>query len=249
MYKIKFNEYQKIRLNSEFYNKGRKENLSSVLAKIIKYSEDGVLKTTLSKLHRYTAFGRYKTLSRSYFYELVDQLFYMKLLKRVDKKIHIILHDELEDKKTDKSEIAVTIDNTDFECNLEKLKDKDYINTNTSIYNNTLNEVVAPVEVISKIKEVAKDLGINRSKTIDKIEKMISKQIMTYSIKVQRFGLVEYLRKAITEKYNQLYFHSTVAYKTRIKAKAEAMSFIIGTSEYSIVNADNIAKMEAAACL
>lgn len=249
----RFTEYQKRMLNKEFYNKGRKESLESVLGKIMKYSEDGILRPSLSRMHEKTVFGRYKTLARSYYYELVDQLFEMKLLKRVGRKIHLILSevspDNLPDNLPDKSEVAVTIENTSLEANSEKPNIIYYNNTNTLNKNNMKNDVVAPVEVISKIELVAKELGITKVKTIRKIEKMISKQIMTYSIKVQRFGLESYLRKAIAEKYSQLCYYSTVAHKTRIKAKAEAISSIRCISEYAIINADNIAKMEAAACL
>ena len=73
-----FSEYQLQMLNKDFYNIDRKIRLESVLAKLMKHSENNILKMSLSKLHKISCYGRYKAMARSYFYELVDQLMELK---------------------------------------------------------------------------------------------------------------------------------------------------------------------------
>ena len=127
-----FSEYQLQMLNKDFYNIDRKRSLESVLAKLMKHSENNILKMSLSKLHEISCYGRYKTMARSYFYELVDQLIELKLVKRVGRKIHIIISP---DNLPDKMEVAESVETTGLDGNSEKpnIKLEYDLYTNTNI--------------------------------------------------------------------------------------------------------------------
>ena len=211
MYKIKFknegyqnfSEYQFKMLNKDFYNKGRKESLESVLAKLMKYSENNILKLSLSKLHEVCCYGRYKTMARSYFYELVDQLMELKLIKRVGRKIHIITSP---DNLPDKIEAPESIENTGLEGNSEKpnIICNIYTNTLNIKENNFVDEIVPLAKVSNKIVDLCKILNIKKKSLINLICSIIINRLKKYNIEIRGSSCDAYLLKCILEKYNYI---------------------------------------------
>ncbi len=229
-YKIKFTDYQYNIFQNIDVNGNKRFYLMSIMSYLIKYSNEEFLVTkSLSRLFK--MYQRYHkkvdstvdSISRAYFFQLVNELTDLKLLVKDGRKIFIF--DNKIYKKMDNHNSNSTIENTELKEHKLKPKYEDFnSNTNTSIYNNS-NEIVAPVEVIASVVNVAKELGITRKKTIEKIQSLISKQIMTYSIQIQRFGMAAYLRKAVLEKYKQIAFYSSLAHSTRISAQTDANTF------------------------
>ena len=198
-----FSEYQLQMLNKDFYNMDRKRSLESVLAKLMKHSENNILKMSLSKLHKISCYGRYKTMARSYFYELVDQLMELKLVKRVGRKIHIIISP---DNLPDKMEVAESVETTGLESNSKKpnIKYNIYTNTLNIKERNFVDEIVPLAKAYNKILELCKIINI-KNKAVKKIIcDMVMSRLKKYSIELRASSCDTYLLKCIVEKYKIL---------------------------------------------
>ena len=196
-----FSEYQLQMLNKDFYNMDRKISLESVLAKLMKHSENNILKMSLSKLHEISCYGRYKAMARSYFYELVDQLMELKLVKRVGRKIHIIISP---DNLPDKMEVAESVETTELDGNSKKpnIKYNIYTNTLNIKEKNFVDEIVPLAAASNKILELCNVANIKNKLTKKIICDMIINRLKKYNIELRQSYCDTYLLKCIFEKYN-----------------------------------------------
>ena len=251
-YKIKFNEYQHNTLKTLEFAKPKVRKLMSIYSYLIKYSENGKVTKSQNRLHE--MYVRYhEKVSNRYFYEIVNELEYLNLVKKVDNEIFIIeepttkvdtkaedqsnnddenvdggqsLEQRVEQSEVQNDDVAETVENT----NVEEETETPNNNTNSNIYTNTLNtqhnnEIVAPVELVYIAKNLLKDLKVRSVVVIDKvIEKLRN------CFNVNRAGAEKYILRVIEEKrvhqeVARANFRNRVALQTSIATTNDGYGF------------------------
>ena len=207
-YKIKFTDYQINVFRTLELNGNKLQNMQSVYAYLIKYSENGLVSKSLSRL--YKMYDHYhNSICKSYFMQLVNELKDLNLLKKDGRKITIVSEvDKKIDKNMDKFEVPESTENTILESILSKTETQNSnynTNTNTNNYevktsSDTNNFKIATLEELQTIaRDLLKDLGI-RSKVV---KANVMDKINKYVGKIHIDGAISYLKAVVIEAINK----------------------------------------------
>lgn len=241
MYKIKFNDYQENVFSTVDFNGDKRNKLMSVYSYLIKYSNDvNVVSKSLNKLHKMYVRYHYK-ISNKYFYNLVDVLVDLDLLKKNNNKI-LIVQEKVQEKVQIK-ETTESIENTSVDVDFEKLKCRgiDYTyNSFTNIKFCGVGEFATKEE----LKEIAQDLYKHLKIKSSYIKTEVLNIISRYTGVIYKKSARDYLFTVILDKKLKREAERNNFYKKFIANKNKAIGYINGTSEYSLVNAKLINEIE-----
>lgn len=220
MYKIKLTSQQVNKIYEISSKESTQKSLMSILAYLIKYTDQNTNQLTRSYSKLYTMYLRYHDkITRSYFFTLIGKLKDNNLLSVEDKK---------EDKKEDKIESPVAIETTSFDNNSEKPNNKIINNTNTyTLYTSS------DVKAIDLVDEVLRDLKV-RSKVI---KTMVIAKLQNVVLDCK--GAVAYIMKVITEKMEQ-YNTMKVNYAKKVAESKYSKAKSSFTGKKSNVIYDNV---------